>query len=62
MNEDNKIGVLTRIRPMFVKEILLKELSERSYIIVSNKVLQIQGKNTLSELYKCNRVFGEDST
>ena len=52
---------MTRIRPMFDKEKLEKELCERSYF-TSDNVIQIEGNNTLSELYKCNNVFGESST
>ena len=46
---------------MFLKEKLEKELRERSYMANDN-VIQIEGKNTSCELYKCNKVFGEDST
>ena len=58
---DNKIKVFTRVRPMFLKEKLEKELRERSYMANDN-VIQIEGKKTSCELYKCNKVFGEDST
>jgi len=46
---------------MFLKEKLEKELRERSYMANDN-VIQIEGKKTSCELYKCNKVFGEDST
>ena len=59
--DENKIGVYTRIRPMFLKELLEKNLRQRSYI-ASDNVIQIEGKNTLCELFKCNKVFGEGST
>ena len=59
--DENKIGVFTRIRPLFEKEKLEKELAERSYI-ASDNVVQIEGKDTSLELFKCNKVFGEGST
>ena len=52
---------MTRIRPMFDKETLDKNLCEKSYI-ASDTVIQIEGKSSSNELFKCNKVFGERST
>ena len=46
---------------MFDKETLDKNLCEKSYI-ASDTVIQIQGKSSSNELFKCNKVFGERST
>ena len=57
----NKIKVYARIRPMFLKELLEKDFRERSYF-ANDTVIQIEGKHTSCELFKCNKVFGESST
>ena len=52
---------MTRIRPMFDKETLDKNLCEKSYI-ASDTVIEIEGKSSSKELFKCHKVFGERST
>ena len=52
---------MTRIRPMFDKETLDKNLCEKSYI-ANDTVIQIEGKSSSKELFKCYKVFGERST
>ena len=50
-----------RIRIMFLAELLEKTRQIKSYI-ASNNVLQIEGKSSKFQLFKCNKVFGEGST
>lgn len=53
---------MTRIRPMQTQEKIEMGRRVRSYYIASDTVIQIEGKNSLSEIYKCNKVLGENST
>ena len=46
---------------MFDKETLDKNLCEKSYI-ASDTVIEIEGKSSSKELFKCHKVFGERST
>ena len=46
---------------MFVEELSEKDRCERSYF-ASRNVIAIKGKNTAFELFKCDKVFREEST
>ena len=61
LKDDKCIDVIARFRPMSAEELHEKDQSERSYIINEN-VIQIEGTNTTSELFKCTKVFGEQAT
>ena len=46
---------------MFQEEKCEKDRCERSYEANENAI-EIQGKNTVCELFKCDKVFNEEST